>query len=753
MDNSDIDKTLKTAEDDINEYADIDSLLSILKMSGKNYNIDKIKKAFMYAKEIHEGQVRVSGEPYISHPVAVSEIVAVLGLDTDSICAAFLHDTVEDCPDKTNLNEIKARFGEDVAVLVSGLTKMVDLNIEDKEEIHMENIRKMLLAMSKDIRVIFIKLCDRLHNMRTLGVKAEAKRRTTALETMHVYAPLAHRLGMQRMKQELENLALQYLDPIGYAEVSSDIERKFGQNQNFIENLKSDISDRLQEYNVDFTLEGRVKTVYSIYRKIYNQNKSFDEIYDFYALRIIVNTELECYTALGVIHEMYKSIPGRFKDYISTPKPNMYQSLHTTVIGRDGIPFEVQIRTKEMHHIAEYGIAAHWKYKSGEKAKEDIDKKLSWIAKLIETEDGTIDPDDFMHALKIDIFHDETFVFTPKGDVVALPQGATLIDFAYAIHSEIGNKMVGAKINGMISPIDRVPQNGEIVQILTSLSSKGPKRDWLKVVKTGEARNKIRQWFKKEKRSENIQVGKAEVDREFSKYPQQCTEQQKHEIVTAVAHRLGIQEADDLYNTIGYGGMSFTKVFGKLHDEYERVVKVDSKEPEITEAEQIHVVPPKRIKSSSGVIVDGESGCAVKFAKCCNPLPGDDVIGFITKGYGISIHKRDCPNVLGGMKTGENMERWVNAEWDAEDDLSPGKDMYEAIIQIFAENHITLIAEISATLAEMKVSITSITTKKKTEKDVIIGMTIGCKDISHFSSIVSRLKAIDRVKDVVRGFS
>ena len=382
----------------------IDKLMSVIKNSEKHYDVEKIERAYLYAKALHEGQFRVSGEPYISHPVAVAEIVTSLGLDTDSICAAFLHDTVEDCPDKTNIETIRQRFGDDVAMLVDGLTKMKVINVEDKEEANMENIRKMLLAMSKDIRVIFIKLCDRLHNMRTLGVKTEAKRRATALETMHVYAPLAHRLGMQRMKQELENLALQYLDPIGYAEVSNDIEKKYGQNQNFIENTRAYVSEKLEEYNIHFTLEGRVKTVYSIYRKMFKQNKSFDEIYDFYAIRIIVDTELECYTSLGIIHELFKSIPGRFKDYISTPKPNMYQSLHTTVIGRDGIPFEVQIRTREMHHVAEYGIAAHWKYKSGDKSKEDIDKKLAWISKLIDTEDGAIDSEDFMHALKIRYF-------------------------------------------------------------------------------------------------------------------------------------------------------------------------------------------------------------------------------------------------------------------------------------------------------------------------------------------------------------
>ena len=471
------------------EFAPIENILRTVQASDKHYDIEKIERAYIYAKTMHAGQYRVSGEPYISHPVAVAEIVASLGLDTDSICAAFLHDTVEDCPDKTSIEIIRARFGDDVAMLVDGLTKMKVINVEDKEEANIENIRKMLLAMSKDIRVIFIKLCDRLHNMRTLDAKPEPKRRSTALETMYVYAPLAHRLGMQRIKQELENLALSYLDPIGYAEVSNDIERKYGQNQNFIENTKAYVSEKLSEYGINFTLEGRVKTVYSIYRKMYKQNKSFDEIYDFYAIRIIVDTELECYTALGVIHELFRSIPGRFKDYISTPKPNMYQSLHTTVIGRDGIPFEVQIRTREMHQVAEFGIAAHWKYKSGAKSKEEIDQKLEWISKLIDTENGAADSEDFMQALKIDIFSDETFVFTPKGDVIALPQGATVIDFAYAIHSQVGNRMVGAKINGMITPIDRVPQTGDIVEILTSSSAKGPSRDWLKIVKTSTNRS------------------------------------------------------------------------------------------------------------------------------------------------------------------------------------------------------------------------------------------------------------------------
>lgn len=730
----------------------INNLLSVLKNSGKNYDIEKIIRAFEYASEMHEGQFRNSGEPYIIHPIAVAEIVAALGLDTDSVCAAFLHDTVEDCPDKTNLGEIKSRFGENVEMLVDGLTKMADINIVDKEEAHMENIRKMLLAMSKDIRVIFIKLCDRLHNMRTLDAKPEGKRRTTALETMHVYAPLAHRLGMQKVKQELENLALAYLDPIGYKEVSDHIESKYGQNIDFIENVRSYISTKLDEYNINYTLEGRVKTVYSIYRKIFNQNKSFDEIYDFYALRIIVDTELECYTALGIIHELYKSVPGRFKDYISTPKPNMYQSLHTTVIGRDGIPFEVQIRTREMHHVAEYGVAAHWKYKSGEQSKAEIDEKLQWISKLLDVENEAMDPDDFMHALKIDIFHDETFVFTPKGDVIALPQGSTVIDFAYAIHSQVGNRMVGAKINGMICPIDRIPQNGEIVEIITSQASKGPSRDWLKIVKTGEARNKIRQWFKKEKRGENIQIGRAEIEKEILKCGKNATEAQREEIISNISKRIGMQEPDDLCNAIGYGGLAVSKIAAKIKDEYDRIVKPEAESDAITEAEQVVTKQPKNIRSDSGIIIDGESGYSVKFAKCCNPLPGDKVIGFITKGYGVSIHKRDCPNVVSGMQKEEFFQRWIPAEWDKNVLAKQDKGLFEAIIIIHAENSISLIAEVTAALAEMKVSITQINTKSRTDSEIFLSLGVSCKNTDHYNSIVSRLKSINSIISVSRGF-
>ncbi len=730
----------------------IKNLLSMLEASGKKYDIDKVKTSYLYAADLHEGQFRASGEPYIIHPISVAEIVAALGLDTDSVCAAFLHDTVEDCSDKTSIETIEKKFGTEVANLVQGLTKLVDLNIADKEEAQVENIRKMLLAMSKDIRVIFIKLCDRLHNMRTLDAKPETKRRTTALETMHVYAPLAHRLGMQRMKQELENLALRYLDPIGYEEVTKHIEQKYGQNVNFIENVRASVSEELDKYKLHYTLEGRVKTVYSIYRKMYNQSKEFDEIYDFYALRIIVETELECYTALGIIHEMYKSMPGRFKDYISTPKPNMYQSLHTTVIGHEGIPFEVQIRTREMHHVAEYGIAAHWKYKSGAQSREDIDHKLEWVAKLVENESENIDPDDFMHSLKIDIFHDETFVFTPKGDVIALPQGSTLIDFAYAIHSAVGNKMVGAKINGMIAPIDKCPQNGEIVEIITSASSKGPSRDWMKIVKTGEARSKIRQWFKKEKRAENIVIGRSDIEREITKLAKKTTESQRTEIIGAVARRVGMQTPDDLCNIIGYGGMTVQKILPKLRDEVEKLIKPEEEPaPRIVEAEDVKTVASPVKGKSGGVIVDGERGCAVKFAKCCNPLPGDSIIGFITKGYGVSIHKRDCPNVASGMKSEEFFHRWIRAEWDMTDIKQGGANLFEAMVHVFVDDSIGTIAGVSTALAEMRVSILQINSTKRPNGDNVISLKFACKDTGHLDSVIARLRNVGHVRSVVRG--
>lgn len=728
----------------------IDALVLTLEKSGKKYNIEKIKKAYEFARELHEGQFRKSGEKYICHPIAVAEIVADLGLDTDSICAALLHDTLEDCADKVDIQVIKREFGAQVAELVDGLTKLVQLKFADKEDVHMESLRKMFLAMAKDVRVIFIKLADRLHNMRTLNAQPEEKRRRIALETMHVYAPLAHRLGMQRVKQELENESLSYLDPKGYEAVRKDIDRKFGQNQNFIENTKKQISAKLEENGIKCSLEGRVKSVYSIYRKMYKQGKNFDEIYDFYAVRIIVNTELECYTALGIIHEMYNTIPGRFKDYISIPKPNMYRSLHTTVIGRDGIPFEVQIRTWEMHQVAEFGIAAHWKYKSGDKGGLELDQKLEWISKLVENESSTLDPDDFIDALKIDIFSDETFVFTPRGDVITLPQDANCIDFAYRIHSDVGNRMVGAKVNGVIVPIDRTLHNGEIVEVITSSSTKGPSRDWLKIAKTSDAKGKIRQWFKKEKRDENIVAGKDEIADEVKRFGK-CTPEQFDEIVANVAARIGMGSSDDLYNMIGYGGLSVSKIAVRLRDEFEKIVTPEVSEP-ITDASQIQTVSaPAASRGGTGVIVDGEEGCVVKFAKCCNPLPGDAIVGFITKGFGISVHKVDCPNIIYDME--KKKDRLVTVEWRRGSIEERTDDRYEALLQIFTEDRISMLADISMALADMRVSITQVNTKKKSDGDVIINIAVSCKNVSHLHSIVARLRSINGVLDVKRGYS
>ena len=729
-------------------YENLERIKQLIDDSGKKYDFEKIERAYVYAKHLHEGQFRASGEPYIMHPVSVAEIAASLGLDTDSICAALLHDTVEDCGSMVSLDDISVKFGPEVANLVDGLTKLVHIPFNNKAEEQMENLRKMFLAMNKDIRVIFVKLCDRLHNMRTLAAKKEEKRRITALETMQVYAPLAHRLGMQRIKQELENLSISYLDPVGYAEVKADIDRKFGEHRDFIQKIKEQLSEKLSENGYEFQIFGRVKSVYSIYRKMFDQNKSFDEIYDFYAVRIITNTELECYTALGIIHDAYKSIPGRFKDYISTPKPNMYQSLHTTVIGHEGFPFEVQIRTWDMHRVAEYGVAAHWKYKDRVKAKSEEDKAYAWISRLIESEDTAMDPDEFMRALKVDIYQNEVFVFTPKGDVITLPKGATLIDFAYAIHSQVGNKMVGAKVNGIICPIDKCPKNGDLVEILTSSASKGPSRDWLNLVKTGEARNKIRQWFKKEKRSENIAVGRTELEKEFKRYGKLLTVSQRDEIIENLAKRIGMQSGEDLCNTIGFGGITIMKIVNRLREEVDKILQT-AEQLQILDIEKIVTKPQK--KNNSGVIIDGVDGLEVKFAKCCNPLPGDKIVGFVTRGYGITVHKRDCSNVVMGLERPDGMDRYLPAYWEQSVLQAAGNaNLFESSLIITAENNVLVLANITTALADMKVSTHQINMQNKGDT-VLITLTIGARNTSHVSSIESRLRSLENVISVVRG--
>ncbi len=726
-----------------------EALFEKIRESG-NYDYEKIYKAYCFAEKLHAGQKRISGEDYIVHPLSVAEIVFGLQLDTDSLCAAFLHDTVEDCAELADIALIKKEFGADVAEIVDGVTKLVHIPFETKQDESIENLRKMFLAMSKDIRVIFIKLADRLHNMRTLSVRSPEKQRSIALETMHVYAPLAHRLGIQKIKQELETLALFYLDPIGYKEVEEDIEKRYGESKDFLDHATQTVEDSLRAYNLKYTLSGRVKTIYSIYKKMYNQSKKFDEIYDFYAVRIIVDTELDCYTALGIIHEQFNSIPGRFKDYISTPKPNMYRSLHTTVIGKEGIPFEVQIRTWDMHRIAEYGLAAHWKYKSGEQAKEDIDTKLQWIRTLIETEKDVDDPDEFFRPLKIDLFEDEIFVFTPKGDVVNLPNNSTPIDFAYAIHTAVGNKMVGAKVNGNIVPIDSILETGQIVEVLTSASSKGPSRDWLKIVRSGEARNKIRQYFKKEMRPENISVGKTELEREIKRYGRHYTEAQKVEVMKNLANRLSLPDVEDLYNNVGYGGLSVSKIAVKLREEFMRVVAPVSETPVQSIPETVNDRYEKESRSNAGsVIVDSVEGCIVKFAKCCNPLPGDNIIGYITRGYGVSIHKYDCPNAQAGLSRPADKDRWVVASWSEK----LGKQSFgsfSATLGIIAVYSPTIIADVTLALTDMKVAVVSMSTREN-EGDIHINVGIKCSGVDHLKNILSGLKRIKNIRDVSRG--
>ena len=731
------------------------NLFSKLNQNDQYYDIRKIEKAYEYAKEMHKGQFRKSGEEYISHPIAVAEIVTSLNLDTDSVCAALLHDTVEDRPDKATLDDIKEEFGQTVADLVDGLTKLVAIPFENKEEEHLENLRKMFLAMSKDIRVIFIKLCDRLHNMRTLSSHTEEKQRIIALETMHVYAPLAHRLGMQKIKQELEKLAILYLDPVGYEEIQSNVNLKYGQTRDFLVKAQDMIKDKLNSQKIHFSIEGRVKSIYSMYKKMYTKNKSFDEIYDFYAVRILVDDELTCYTVLGIIHEMFNSVPGRFKDYISTPKPNMYKSIHTTVIGRYGIPFEVQIRTWEMHEIAEYGFAAHWKYKVNVSSEDNVAKKLQWIHTLLETEkDSSENSEDLISALKVDLFEDEIFVFTPKGDVINLPSGSTAIDFAYAIHTAVGNKMIGAKINGVIAPIDTPLQTGQIVDVLTSSASKGPNRDWLKIVKTSEARNKIRQWYKKEKREENIENAKRDIDKLFHRISSQYTDEQRDLAVSNVAKKVGILDVNDYYNSIGYGGVALSKIEVKLKNEFEKLVRTPKEETPLSLIANVDTdKKPKAFSNlSQSVVIESVDNCQVKFAKCCSPLPGDSIIGFITKGFGISIHKYDCVNARQGLNNPETKDRWVAASW-TKNASNSSESCFDAQLNVFARDEIGVLAEISGALAEMHVGILSINSHTiSANSDVmIISITIRTKNTDHFNSIISRLKKLSSVVDVTRG--
>ena len=701
---------------------------------GRESDIPKILDAFAFAAEAHKDQFRQSGEPYVTHPLAVAEIVVEMELDCDSICSALLHDTVEDTS-ATN-EEIASRYGTAVAEIVDGLTKLDRIPYSSKEEQEVENLRKMLLAMSKDIRVILIKLADRLHNIRTLDAKPDIKRRETALETMDVYSPIAHRLGVTRIKHELEDRSLRYLDPIGYEEITSALESTSEFRESLINSIQSTIAEGLAPLEIkNLCIEGRVKQIYSIYRKMFMQNKTIDEVYDLYAIRVIVDTKEECYNVLGMIHDMYRPMPRRFKDYISTPKPNMYQSLHTTLIGREGIPFEVQIRTWDMHHIAEYGVAAHWKYKSGDvDVGNNYEQKLGWIRSMLETQQDT-DAEDFISSFKTDMFDDEVYVFTPKGDVISLPAGATTIDFAYAIHSGVGNRMVGAKVNNRMVPIDSVLTNGDIVEVLTSKVSRGPGRDWIKIVKTNEARTKIKQWYKKEKREENIVQGREILEAELKKEGMLLSEAEKSETMLVACKKLSFNTFDDMLAGIGYGGVTVGRVVNRIREEFAKVQKAKGEE-------SVATVPIIR-RSESGVIVEGSDSCLVKFARCCTPVPGDKIRGFVTRGYGVSVHRCECVNIAGLKDT--QAERFVDVCWA---DIIEGT--FSASIEITARDRVTLIADITMLLANMHIPIHAIQTKKNALGELVMLMDISVNDISHLRNICTKVHGVRGVTDVSR---
>ena len=718
----------------------IDDLMQAIKESGRSYDTDRIMAAYQVAKEAHKDQRRRSGEPYISHPVAVAIILVGLGMDTETLVAALLHDVVEDTA--TTGESIEKQFGEDVALMVNGVTKLGQVPFSTREEQQAENVRKMLLAMAQDVRVIIIKLADRLHNMRTLESMPPQKQRDKSLETMEVYAPLAHRLGLKLVKEELEDTALRFLDPAAYSEIESQLILRKDERDKFLSMIRERLTERLNAEGMHFYLESRVKSIYGIYRKVYIQGRDFDEIFDVYALRVIVDTVNECYNVLGVVHDMFRPIPNRFKDYISTPKANMYQSLHTTVLDKEGIPFEIQIRTWDMHYIAEYGVAAHWKYKAGLSGKDSLEEKLAWVRQLLEAQQESDDVEDIVRTIKTDIAPEEVFVFTPKGDVISLPSGSTIIDFAYAIHSAVGNRMMGAKVDGRIMPIDTVVKTGMIIEIITG-NTKGPNRDWLKVVKTSEARNKIRAWFKKEKREENIAAGREELEKEFRRSSISLTEQQEEEFLAYLAEKQQMKNVDDFLAAIGYGGISLAKIAPRIKTDYVKMFRT-------SEAEKAAQVLPKLVqkksKVSSGVIVEGLDSCLVKFAQCCNPLPGDEIIGFITRGSGVSIHKLDCPNVINSMKDPEQQSRWVAAEWAD----TTQREVFKSSIELLARDRGLLLAEVSITLNNMHVPLHALQARELKDGMTSVTLTLGTVNVEQLTNIMSNLRKIDGVVEVKR---
>lgn len=718
------------------EYS-FDDILKAIEKQNKDYDVDLIKKAYLFGEDAHEGQFRKSGERYFNHPIATAIIVINLGMDNESVIAALLHDVLEDT--NVTAGEIEKKFGADVRVLVEALTKIAQLPYVSQEEAQAENIRKMVLAMSEDIRVIIIKLADRLHNMRTInGHKSEEKKRDIAKETLDVYAPIAHRLGIRPVKEELEDLAIRVLDPVAYKEIEQSLALHKDKRENYLKSIIERIKQRLEDVVPDIKIDGRVKSIHGIYRKMYMQGKSFDEIYDIYAVRIITDTVANCYNILGYIHDLFRPIPNRFKDYISTPKPNMYQSLHTTVLPREGIPFEVQIRTYQMHETAEFGIAAHWKYKSGAKDDPHFEERLNWVRHLLENQQESENPQEIVTTIKNDLTQDDVFAVTPKGDIINLPVGSCVIDFAYAIHSAVGNKMIGAKVDGRIVPIDYKIKTGEVVDVLTTAQPHGPSRDWLNIVKTSEAKNKIRTWFKKEKRPENIERGKEELEHELKRNNIVLTDEELAEVLEKIANRQGYKSVDDVYAAIGYGGLLISRFITRIKDNYKK-----SKAKPTLPIDNI--VSIHRESDDEVITVDGTNNCLIRLSKCCNPLPGDSIIGFVTRGHGISVHKRDCVNVPRDMTKCEEPERWVKVKWTGKTHES-----FVSTLTIHSINRPQMVADIAMKIANMHVLMHSISGREDKQGNCTTIINISIESLDHLNNIIGKLKKVPGVYQIER---
>lgn len=720
---------------------DYENLKLTMENYGGEYNFDLIKKAFELCVQAHEGQKRVSGEDYYYHPFNVAKIVISLGMDSESVAASLLHDVVEDT--ETSIEDIRQNFGEEVALLVDGVTKIGKLNFSTKEQQQAESLRKMLIAMGKDIRVIIIKLADRLHNMRTIDAMRPQKQRDVSVETLEIYAPIAHRLGIRPVKEELEDLAIKHLDPVAYNEIEDLLKHRKNHREQILNEIKSRIEERLRELmpNATLSFQGRVKSIHGIYRKMYVQGRTFDEIYDIYAIRVITDTVADCYNILGLMHDMFRPIPNRFKDYISTPKPNMYQSLHTTVISRAGIPFEIQIRTFEMHHTAEFGIAAHWKYKAGITDNDKrLEERLEWIRQIIDTQDTTNDASDIIRTIKVDLSEEDVFAVTPKGDVINLPVGATVVDFAFAIHSAVGTRMIGAKVDGKIVPINHEVKTGEVIEILTTNSTgHGPSRDWLNIAVTSSAKAKIRSWFKKEKRSENIEEGRNEYEKELRRNNIIFSESELNEYTEELAKKYRFTNSEEFYAAIGYGGILLSKILPRIKDDYNK--KNASSKP----IETVPITTFNHSKSSEGVIVEGIDNCLIKLSKCCNPLPGDDIIGFITRGHGVSIHKRDCNNVPEDLSNCEEPARWISAHWN-----SNKTEIFTSTLKAVAIDREGILIEVMNALNNMRVPIHSISARQTKDGNCVIIMTISAESVEHLRSIIARIEKVPKIFNVER---